>query len=213
VELVETADGTLTVYSAAFQDHYHSLSGAAWQARELYLRHGGAGSSPSPKVLELGFGLGVNFFVTLKNALERGVYLRYYALEKDPVPTELLRAVLAPYEGPVLDGLLERWGRSLQMEGEGFCLRVEVAAAEDWQPLEDWAESVYYDLFKPETNSSAWSEEVMRKFFRATAPGGLLVTYSAAGKVRQALERVGYQVSRIPAAGPKRHWTRAQKPR
>ena len=209
---VETADGSLTALSDRYKDHYHSLDGAVSQARELYLRASGAAEHPAPRVLELGFGLGVNFFVTLDNVCQRDAFLEYLALEREPADPEVLAAALNRFSGPVLDRLLAIWGSSLEIRGDCFRLRVLITDALNWQPLQNWASSVYYDPFNPKTNSDAWRPEIISRFYQATAPGGVLVTYSVASAVRKALARAGYKVSKIGARGKKRHWTRAVKP-
>jgi tRNA U34 5-methylaminomethyl-2-thiouridine-forming methyltransferase MnmC len=43
-----------------------------------------------------------------------------------------------------------------------------------------------------------------------TAPGGTAASYTAAGAVRRALEAAGFEVTRAPGFGRKRHMTRAR---
>ncbi len=212
MRLVETADGSLTAYDPRYQDHYHSLAGAAMQARELYLYGSGVVADGKPRVIELGFGLGVNFFTTLTDVCSRDGFLEYLAIEKQPVAAELLEAALVEYRGTVLEQVLSAWGGSFTIGGDCFELRLLVTDAADWRPLTDWASAVYYDPFNPKTNPDAWEPRVIRRFFRATAPGGVLVTYSVASRVRKALVEVGYRVGKIAARGEKRNWTRAVKP-
>jgi len=211
MRLVETADGSLTALSDRYKDHYHSLDGAVSQARELYLRASGTAEHPAPRVLELGFGLGVNFFTTLNDACQRGAFLEYMALEREPADPDVLAAALDRFAGPVLDRLLASWGGSLEIRGDCFRLRVLITDAINWQPLQNWASAVYYDPFNPKTNPDAWRPEIISRFYQATAPGGVLVTYSVASAVRKALAQAGYKVSKIEARGKKRHWTRAVK--
>jgi tRNA U34 5-methylaminomethyl-2-thiouridine-forming methyltransferase MnmC len=213
VHLLRTADGSLTACNEKYHECYHSLDGAASQARELYLKASGVAADARPRVLELGFGLGVNFFVTMRHVCARGGRLRYLALEREPAPVEALEAVLAGFEGPARDGLLAGWGGNVSLRGECFELELLRADASDWQPPPEWATAIYYDPFSPGVNPDAWSPGIISAFYRATAPGGVLVTYSVAARVRRALAGSGFSVEKIPAAGRKKHWTRARKPR
>ena len=48
--------------------------------------------------------------------------------------------------------------------------------------------------------------------FTLLRPGGVLVTYSAKGTVKQALRAAGFDVTRLPGALGKRHMVRALRP-
>ena len=47
--------------------------------------------------------------------------------------------------------------------------------------------------------------------FDAIKPNGVLVTYSAKGSVRRAMQAVGFSVERLPGPPGKREMLRAQK--
>jgi len=212
MRLVETADGSLTAFSARYQDHYHSLAGANLQARELYLRASGVAADKRPRVIELGFGLGVNFFTSLTDVCARDGFLEYVAIEINPVPVKTLETALEKYKGPILENILQKWGRSFTINGKCFELQLMVTDVSNWSPIHEWASAIYFDPFNPKTNPEPWRFNIIDKFYRSTAPGGILVTYSAASAVRKALSLVGYQVEKMQAHGKKRHWTKAIKP-
>ncbi len=204
-----TGDGSLSAWHPRYREAYHSRSGARTQARRLYLEGSGSARHPAPRVLELGFGLGVNFAVTLENARARGAFLDYRAIEAEPVAPELLEAVLGPVCPDVYARLAGRWGRSLVVTGGGYRLRIDVGRVGDWRGPERWASAVYFDPFSPRVNPEAWREEVFAEIYRALEPGGVLVTYSVAGRVRRGLAAAGFAVERIPGWGGKGAWLRA----
>ena len=39
-ELVETADGSKTLYIPDFEEHYHSIHGALSEAQHVFVKHG-----------------------------------------------------------------------------------------------------------------------------------------------------------------------------
>ena len=55
-------------------------------------------------------------------------------------------------------------------------------------------------------------KEIFQKMFQALKDGGVLVTYSAKGSVRRALQAVGLEVERLPGPPGKREMLRATKP-
>ena len=216
-----TPDGSRTAHNARFGEAYGSRHGARAQAHHVFLAGSGTDAHPTPRVLEIGFGLGVNFRATLASAAARGVALSYLAYEFDPAPADLLREVAGGDEGadhPLWAQVLAGWGRSetLDEEANGARLRVEycdVTRAELPQAElpRNWATALYLDGFSPTRNPEVWTPDFTARLAGALAPGGMLATYSAAGHVRRSLEAAGLKVERRPGAPGKRECLRAVK--
>ncbi|WP_457632004.1 tRNA (5-methylaminomethyl-2-thiouridine)(34)-methyltransferase MnmD [Oceanithermus desulfurans] len=212
MEVWPTGDGSLSLRHPVHGEGYHPAAGAAAQAERLYLRASGVHADPRPRVFELGFGLGVNFAVTLRHARRRGAFLDYRAVESEPVPLEVLEAVLRPLDGALFERLAPRWGGSFELVGASFRLRLEVARVQDAVLGAGPVGAVYFDPFSPRANPDVWTPAVYRRMFGLLEPGGVLVTYSVAGRVRRGLAAAGFAVERIPGWGGKRHWLRARRP-
>jgi tRNA U34 5-methylaminomethyl-2-thiouridine-forming methyltransferase MnmC len=56
-----------------------------------------------------------------------------------------------------------------------------------------------------------WTEDIFKKMFRALKPNGVLVTYSAKGSVRRAMQDTGFTVERLEGPPGKREMLRARK--
>ncbi|WP_414656835.1 tRNA (5-methylaminomethyl-2-thiouridine)(34)-methyltransferase MnmD [Deinococcus sp. VB343] len=218
-----TPDGSRTAHSVRFGEAYGSRHGARAQAHHVFLEGSGTDLHPAPRVLEIGFGLGLNFRATLANAAERGVPLDYLAYEFDPAPPSLLREVAEGGEGaahPLWLELLRDWACAERLSVEAGEARLRVHFADVTQaagtgaelPL-DWATALYLDGFSPTRNPEVWTPEFVARLALALAPGGMLTTYSAAGHVRRSLEAAGLQVERRPGAPGKRECLRAVRPR
>jgi tRNA U34 5-methylaminomethyl-2-thiouridine-forming methyltransferase MnmC len=220
-ERLETADGSSTLLHPLFKEAYSSVHGALTQARRLYLELTRTHLHPKPRVLEIGFGLGVNLRVTLESALSRGVRLEYLGYEFAPVERALLESVEVPL-GEVARGVwaqvLERWpGASRSLEplrllGEWGSLEIRFEDVTKAQFPRAWATAIYLDPFSPAVNPEPWSLEVMRKLHRTARPGAWLATYSVAGSVRRNLTQAGFEVERVPGVG-KKAWLRASRSR
>lgn len=216
-ERLETADGSPTLVHPLFKEAYSSVHGALMQARKLYLELTRTHLDPKPRVLEVGFGLGVNFRVTLESALSRGVRLEYLGYEFAPLERSLLESVEVPLEGAareVWGEVLGRWpgpGGSpepLQLSGNWGRLEIRFEDVVEARLPRDWATAIYLDPFSPAVNPEPWGLEVLRKLHQAAQPGAWLATYSVAGSVRRDLTRAGFQVERVAGMG-KRAWLRA----
>lgn len=207
MELRLTDDGTPTFFHPGYGEAYHPRQGALLQARKLYLEKTLTHLHPVPKVLEVGLGLLVNFRVTLESALARGVRLRYLAVEKQPLPPELLAQVSLPLSQAeeIFTEILQGW------PGERFVgpwgeLRVLFGDVREVPLPRGWATAAYLDPFSPRVNPEAWSLPVLRKLRHALRRGGRLATYSAQGAFRRALKAAGFAPHRVPGMG-KREWT------
>ncbi|WP_019588295.1 tRNA (5-methylaminomethyl-2-thiouridine)(34)-methyltransferase MnmD [Deinococcus apachensis] len=213
-EIILTPDGSRTALSARHGEAYGSRHGAAGQARHVFLEGTGTDRDPHPRVVEVGFGLGVNFRATLADCARRGVPLEYVAYEFDPAPAEVLRLVAEGGEGadhPVWAALLESWGEESPLPIEVGDMRLTVHFADVLTaPLpQGWATALYLDGFSPARNPEVWTPEFVGRLASALAPGGVLATYSAAGHVRRALAASGLTVGKRPGPPGKRECLRA----
>ncbi|MDL2343136.1 tRNA (5-methylaminomethyl-2-thiouridine)(34)-methyltransferase MnmD [Deinococcus sp. MIMF12] len=209
-----TPDGSRTALSTRYGEAYGSRNGAAAQARHVFVEGSGTHEHPGPRVLEVGFGLGVNFRATLARCARRGVPLDYLAYEFDPAPVDVLREVAGGGEGadhPVWEDVLAGWGGPdpLTVRGSGVSLTIWFGDVRTAQLPQDWATALYLDGFSPARNPEVWTPEVLGRLASAIAPGGVLTTYSAAGHVRRALAAAGLEVGRRPGPPGKREHLRA----
>jgi tRNA U34 5-methylaminomethyl-2-thiouridine-forming methyltransferase MnmC len=70
---------------------------------------------------------------------------------------------------------------------------------------------IYFDAFAPSVQPELWTVAVFRKLFNTLKEGGVLVTYSSKGTVKQALRDVGFKLKRIQGSPRKHHMLRASK--
>ena len=215
---LRTEDGSPTLVHPLFGEAYSSCHGAWMQANELYLKLTQTHQHPAPRVLEIGFGLGVNFRAALENCLQRGVFLEFLSYEFLPVSREVLASVEVPLSTqarPVWEELLTNWPTSFEaplvLQGAwgrlGVCFEDVLGAKFPAR----WASAVYLDPFSPEVNPEPWQLPVLQQLFTAMQPGGYLATYSVAGQIRRSLQAVGFCVDKVPGVG-KRAWTKARRP-
>ncbi len=207
-----TADGSATLRDPRTGDTYHSMRGAAGEAMHIFIEHGLRRKiTPGQRVnvLEVGFGTGLNAFLTLKESRAVQSMVYYEGLELYPVEIDVA-AQLNYTDDPAFMALHSApWGVEVEV-GEHFLLkkRREDLVLCSFEPIFDL---VYFDAFAPDTVPEQWTTEVFSRICDAMNPGGVLVTYSAKGSVRAKLIGAGFSVERLPGALGKRHMVRATK--
>lgn len=116
---------------------------------------------------------------------------------------------------PELADLSERL--LMGLSGEGYVdetLHLELAVGDARKTLPLWtgaADAWFLDGFSPAKNPELWEPDLLQEVGRHTRPAGTAATYSAAGAVRRALQDAGFDVTRVPGYGRKRHMTVARK--
>ena len=91
-----TADGSKTIYIEDWNEHYHSKHGAIQEARHVFIEHGfnhviSQQQLQGLKLLEIGFGTGLNAYLTYLEACDKGVIVDYEGIEAYPVTPEELK--------------------------------------------------------------------------------------------------------------------------
>ena len=220
-EIIKTADGSATIYLPDWNEHYHSKHGAVQEALHVFIRtgleHYLERSTPEKmSILEIGFGTGLNALLTFFEAEKRAVKISYTGIEAYPVSAEELDAL--DYAGMIRENnaaevfkLLHEvvWEKrseispffDLQKEKKFFS---EISATSEF-------DLIYFDAFGPRVQPDLWSEEVFANMYKALRAGGVLVTYSAKGSVRRAMQAVGFEVERLPGPPGKREMLRATR--
>lgn len=221
IELRRTADGSTTLYNSTLGEHYHSTHGALQESQHIFLtsalEHRAARGGEGLRLLEVGFGTGLNALLSLLWAERARLPIVYTTLELYPVPLPLARSLVyevAGYDGQEVADLLGQlhaapWGEPVGLTPY-FLLEKRQIDLRHYR-AEGQYDVIYFDAFSPEVQPELWSEATFEQLYRATAVGGVLTTYSAKGEVRRRLQRAGYRVERLPGPIGKREILRANK--
>ena len=213
-----TDDGVPTLYLPGLDEHYHSTKGALTEARHVYIDMAlRARGKREISLLEVGFGTGLNAWLTLLEAQNQGLCIRYTAFELYPLDPEVADrldypARIAPQQAPAFARLHRcEWDRPVEIDLNFTLLKRHADLTRT--PVEGLYDVVYFDAFAPEKQPEMWSEAIFRTLYDHLAPGGILTTYCAKGEIRRRLQAIGFTVERLP--GPphgKREILRASKP-
>lgn len=213
------AEGRVPV-SARFDDPYFSLENGLAETRHVFLDGNElpARFAPGFHIAELGFGTGLNLCAALIAWRAAGLAgpLRFTSFEAYPLTANEMREALTafPEAAAVAGPVLAAWGSGARrIMADDLILDVVIGDARETLP--NWsgrADAWFLDGFSPAKNPELWAPELMTEVARHTAPGGRAATYTAAGHVRRALAEAGFEVTRRPGFGRKRHMTVARMP-
>ncbi|MBY0453716.1 MAG: FAD-dependent 5-carboxymethylaminomethyl-2-thiouridine(34) oxidoreductase MnmC [Burkholderiaceae bacterium] len=218
-ELIDWLDDG-TPYSPRFGDRYHSEQGGLAQAREVFLHGCGLPAAwanrPQWRILETGFGFGLNFLVTWaawRADPQRPTLLHFVSLEAWPVAAADLLRVASTH--PELAALAQElhdqyWGllpgvHRLALDGGRVLLTLCIGDAQALMRSQDWTvDSVYLDGFSPQRNPDIWSLHTLKAVARCCRRGTQLASWTIARAVRDGLTQCGFSVAKVPGVPPKR---------
>jgi len=211
-----TEDGSTTFFSKQFNQHYHSQHGAIQESMHVFIEAGfrKLRHRESLLVFEMGFGTGLNALLTLIEAERSRITVSYEAVELFPLkPEDALQSNFPTKLGGwqrAFETMHQCEWNTRQHISDRLSLlkhKIDLIAA----TLPSGIDLVYFDAFDPEAQPQLWAPAVFQKLHDAMSDGGLLVTYSSKGTVKNALREAGFKVERLPGPPGKRHMVRATK--
>ncbi|GAB2779183.1 tRNA (5-methylaminomethyl-2-thiouridine)(34)-methyltransferase MnmD [Salinimicrobium soli] len=220
-EIIKTADGSATIYLPEWNEHYHSKHGALQEALHVFIKTGFYHflekiAVEEISILEIGFGTGLNALITYMEAKKGKISVNYTGIEAYPVASEELEKLdyAASFHeenaSEVFDVLHAIPWEEKHEVSDFFQLKKEQKFFKELKYSEA-VDLIYFDAFGPRVQPDLWTEEIFASMFAALKPGGVLVTYSAKGSVRRAMQAVGFKVERLPGPPGKREMLRATK--
>lgn len=212
-EIIATEDGSATLFIPELNEHYHSIHGARKESMHVYIESGLKQLLNSPgvkpvqiRILEMGFGTGLNALLTLEATPD--LLVSYTAIEKYPLSADETAALNYPEEAfpRMHKGPWEEFFPVTQK----FRLKKLKLDLSDYE-TEERFNLMYFDAFAPDLQPDLWTAEIFSKLYTLMLPGGILTTYSAKGQVRRNMQAAGFAVERIPGPPGKREMLRARK--
>ncbi|MEW5845356.1 MAG: tRNA (5-methylaminomethyl-2-thiouridine)(34)-methyltransferase MnmD [Bacteroidota bacterium] len=218
LKVVQTADGSSTLYSDRFNACYHSVNGALTESMHVFLKSGFEAILPNHHtidLLEVGLGTCLNAALTAYAAEKYRVEVGYFGIELYPPSVDALYStgyaeILEPRCATLWGNIVKAPPTEKVQISPWFSIFKIYADFTQWIPTESF-DLIYFDAFAPDDQPEMWSLENFRKLFDVLKPNGALVTYSAKGLVKQNLRDAGFNVERLQGPPGKRHMVRAWK--
>ena len=216
-EIQLTGDGSHTIAIPAMKSTYHSHHGAVGESMHVYIE---AGLRPlmnaapaSIRILEIGFGTGLNALLSLREAVSRRIPVHYTAAEPYPLTVDEIQSLNHGQLLSMQDSYLQLhntpWEQDIAVN-DLFILRKIRSSLAELEPVTP-VNCIYFDPFSPTVQPELWTAPIFEKMYQCLAPGARLVTYSSKSIVRRAMESAGFAVKKIPGPWGKREMVRAEK--
>lgn len=222
-KIITTSDGSKTIQIEEWNEQYHSIHGAKQEAEHVFIKHGllfclqsiSNIKEQQLSIMEMGFGTGLNAYLTIIAANEHQQKINYVGVEAYPVSQEELEqlnytSICKPQFRAYFNAMHKAEWNEISVINNNFMLTKtkklfnEVSAVDEHH-------LIYFDAFGPRVQPELWETSTFAKMYIAMKTQGVLVTYSAKGSVRRAMESVGFKVERLPGPPGKREMLRAIK--
>ena len=216
-EIIRTTDGSTTIYLPEWEEHYHSKHGAIQEAQHVFIKNGlSLFENKSVSILEIGFGTGLNGFITFLEAEKHQQQIDYIGVEAYPVSPEEVNGMnyVSELNADTHNSVFVKmhavdWEQKAIIS-EYFSL---TKRKQFFNEINDVAtfDLIYFDAFGYRVQPELWSTEIFQKMHNALKPGGVLVTYAARGVVKRSMIEVGFAVEKLAGPPGKREMFRARK--
>lgn len=218
--LTKTADGSNTLFNDTIGEHYHSAHGALQESKHVFIAAGlkhAIEKNPAQevKILEVGFGTGLNFVLSFAHCEEQDIKLNYTGIEAFPLTREVIEETGYSEYVPK-----EIWANFFKNYEEALANKINLSprcaltiahtslADFDSQGLFD---VIYYDAFSVQHQPEMWTNEIIRHTCKFLKVGGIFITYAITGNLKRAVKECGFAIEKLPGAPGKREMLRAIK--
>jgi len=217
LKIIRTEDGSQSLYDEELNETYHSTKGARAESEYVFLKMGLDFLCQQPtydsrqqiRVLEVGFGTGLNAWLTWQWAEQHKIPVHFYTLEPYPISLDLVKQMDLAADRQFLSVHEANWNKQTHF-GDYFSLYKSTNKLEE-AVFNASFDCVFFDAFAPSKQPEVWSLKNLQKCHDALRAGGILTTYCAQGQFKRNLAAVGFDVEVLPGALGKKEMVRGRK--
>lgn len=215
--IIQTRDGSTTIHIEGWDECYHSRFGAIQEAQHVFIKNGlSLFENKSISILEIGFGTGLNAFITFLESQKLNQTIDYVGVEAYPVSADevvsmnYISELNAENESEIFKKMHQcNWNEQIILRADFlFTKRQQFFADIDDVEMFDL---IYFDAFGFDVQPELWSTAIFQKMYDALKPNSVLVTYAARGVVKRSMIEVGFTVEKLEGPPGKREMFRAKK--
>lgn len=222
LQFIPTKDNSITLFNPELNETYHSIHGAITESKHVFIQNGlqyffENKNVASVRVLEIGFGTGLNALLSYLFCIEQQKSLHYISYEPFPLSNEILNQINYPQQ---LNSDKDDENFFLKLHSEKNNIYKSSILVIDIKVLEtpyqqstilEKVDIIFFDAFAPNKQPDMWLPEVFSKCYNELNASGILVTYCAKGEVKRTLKSIGFKVETLPGPPGKREMIRAVK--
>lgn len=217
-KIIQTLDGSTTIQIQDWDECYHSKHGAIQEAQHVFIKNGlSLFQNKAISILEIGFGTGLNCFITYLESIKMNQTINYVGVEAYPVSTNEIESMnyITELNAENHSAVFKKmhsctWGNQHNISETFFLTKRQQL----FQTIEDHEQYdlIYFDAFGYRVQPELWSTEIFGRMHSALKNKGILVTYAARGVVKRSMQEVGFVVEKLAGPPGKREMFRAIKP-
>lgn len=214
-EILQTNDGSFTIHLPEWNESYHSKHGAIQEAYHVFIKNGldFFADKNEVSILEIGFGTGLNTFITLLESQKRNQKIHYTGIEAFPVSSEIYQKLNYHELLKNLDLFValhhSEWNKKQEITSDFSSEKIQMKFEEI--TFTNKFDLIYFDAFGFRVQPELWSLDIFQKMFKALKNEGILTTYACRGVITRNLKESGFQVKKVSGPIGKREMTLAFK--
>lgn len=216
LSIITTEDGSHSLFNKSLNETYHSIHGAIRESDHVFIRAGldhwlSCHASEKLRILEIGFGTGLNTFLTAIHPVTQMIH--YESLDAFPITNDLAMSLnygrFRESEELFSSIVLAPWNQETVIHPTFTLLKLKADVISD--EIRPGVDIIYYDAFGPSKQPEMWTKEVLTKVTACLNANGIFVTYCAKGQVKRDLKSLGLTVETLPGPPGKLQMIRATR--
>lgn len=216
-EIIQTSDGSTTIHLPEWNESYHSKHGAIQEAKHVFIKNGlSLFEDKAVSILEIGFGTGLNAFITYLESQKHQQRIHYVGIEAYPISSDevLKMNYVSELNAEPERAIFELMHHCDWEEETSLSSNFQLTKRKQFFDTisdENCFDLIYFDAFGYRVQPELWSTAIFERMYRSLKSSGILVTYAARGIVKRNLQEVGFTVEKLEGPPGKREMFRATK--
>ena len=216
-----TDDGSSTFFLPDFNEYYHSKHGAISESEHVFIKNGlffWKKNNPNRKscnIFEVGFGTGLNAFLTFKNSnFIPDINFTYFSLEAHPLKVSEIEQL--NYDKKFNDndkkfGFIHhsKWNIPVKIS-KNFTLIKNNSTLQNFN-MEFNPDIIYFDPFCHRVQPEMWTKKIIHPMIYLMNKSSVFVTFSSMNILFNLLKDLKMDVEKIPGPNKKKKMIRAVK--
>jgi len=216
-EIIVTSDGSTSIHLPDWEESYHSKHGAIQEAKHVFIKNGlSLFKGQSVSILEIGFGTGLNAFITFLESQLLNQKVDYVGVEGFPISSQevLQMNYVNQLNATDFKAVFElfhlcKWEENVTISNH-FRLTKRNQLFNEIDDINQF-DLIYFDAFGFRVQPELWSVEIFTRMYTSLKSGGILVTYACRGPIKRAMIETGFQIEKLTGPPGKREMLRGRK--